>query len=93
MKKLKITSSIVILSSLLLMIVLSSCQANSTPKDLQPIIEGQFKDAKSVYYPSTDYKAAAIIIDKQGNVWYLRMNGVANMRDKVQLFNVSEFCN
>jgi hypothetical protein len=66
---------------------------SSTPQDLEPIINGRFKDAKAVYYPSTDYKVSAIVIDKNGNVWYLRMNSSAEMRDEKQLFNVSEHCN
>lgn len=71
--------------------VLSSCTNGSKQSDLAPIINGQFKDAKSVFYPSTDYKVAAVIVDKNGDVWYLRMNGNAVLKDYVKLFNVSSY--
>jgi hypothetical protein len=81
------------LYTLLVAVLLVGCDMSSTPQDLEPIINGRFKDAKAVYYPSTDYKVSAIVIDKNGNVWYLRMNSSAEMRDEKQLFNVSEHCN
>ena len=80
------------LYTLLVAVLFTGC-LESTPKDLQPIIDGRFKGAKAVYYPSTDYKVAAIVIDKNGNVWYLRMNGVDQIKDEKELFNVSEHCN
>jgi len=81
------------LAKWLLCLVLFSvggCQTSTTPKDLQPIINGQFKNAKKVFYPSTDSKVSAIIIDENGDVYYLRMNGAGDMRDNVRLFNVSD---
>lgn len=77
----------------LLVVVLFTGCVESTPKDLEPIINGQFKDAKAVFYPSTDHKVSAVVVDKDGNVWYLRMNGFSTMRDEKKLFNVSEHCN
>lgn len=73
-------------------VLFQSCLTGGKPSDLQPIINGKFKDAKAVYYPSTDDKVAAIVIDKDGNVWYLRMNFFSQMRDEKQLFNVSQYC-
>lgn len=67
-----------------------SCQTSTTPEDLQPIINGQFKNAKKVFYPSTDTKVSAIVIDENGDVFYLRMNGRGDMRDNVRLFNVND---
>ena len=67
-----------------------SCQTSTTPKDLQPIINGQFKNAKKVFYPSTDSKVSAIVVDENGDVYYLRMNGCGDMRDNVRLFNVND---
>jgi hypothetical protein len=78
---------------LLVAVLLIGCDTSSNPQDLEPIINGRFKDAKAVYYPSTDNKVSAVVIDKKGNVWYLRMNGFAEMRDEKELFNVSEHCN
>lgn len=81
------------LAKWLLCLVLFSavgCQTSTTPKDLQPIINGQFKKAKKVFYPSTDSKVSAIIIDENGDVYYLRMNGVGDMRDNVRLFNIND---
>ncbi len=77
----------------LVLFTFSSCILfySSKPKDLEPIINGQFKDAQKVFYPSTDFKVSAIVVDKNGDVWYLRMNGEAEMKDNVKLFNVSEF--
>jgi hypothetical protein len=77
---------------LLLAAVFSGCFDGSKVKDMQPIVDGRFKDAKAVFYPSTDFKVAAIVVDKDGNVWYLRLNGDAEMRDEKQLFNVSQYC-
>jgi len=74
----------------LVAVLFTSC--GSKPQDLQPIIEGKFKDAKAIYYPSTDDKVAAIVIDKDGNVWYFRLNGFSQLRDEKQLFNVSQYC-
>jgi hypothetical protein len=81
-----------VLCALLVAVLLVGCDIHSTPQDLEPIINGRFKDAKAVYYPSTDGKVSAVVIDKDGNVWYLRMNGFAEMRDEKQLFNVSDHC-
>jgi len=80
------------LKMLLCLVFLSavSCQTSTTPKDLQPIINGQFKNAKKVYYPSTDSKVSAIVVDENGDVYYLRMNGCGDMRDNVRLFNVND---
>lgn len=79
--------------TLLVAVLFTGCSIESTPKDLEPIINGQFKDAKAVFYPSTDGKVSAVVVDKDGNVWYLRMNGFSTMRDEKKLFNVSEHCN
>jgi predicted small secreted protein len=82
------------LYTLLVAVLLVGCNTyESTPRDLEPIINGKFKDAKAVYYPSTSRQVSAIVVDKDGNVWYLRMNMVDQMRDEKQLFNVSEHCN
>ena len=78
---------------LLVAVLFTGCTVGSTPKDLEPIINGKFKDAKAVYYPSTSSQVSAIVVDKEGNVWYLRMNMVDQIRDEKQLFNVSEHCN
>lgn len=92
MKNLKRTFSYS-LCTVLVAVLLFGCDISSTPQDLSPIINGRFKDAKTVYYPSTDNKVSAIVIDKNGNVWYLRMNAFSEMRDDKKLFNVSEYCN
>jgi len=81
------------LYTLLVAVLLVGCTPESTPRDLEPIINGKFKDARAVYYPSTSSQVSAIVVDKDGNVWYLRMNMVDQMRDEKQLFNVSEHCN
>ena len=91
MKKLSIVTFTIV--CILLMAVFSSClYPSSRPADMKPIIDGKYKDARSVYYPSTDQKVAAIIVHKNGNVWYLRMNAAGNMRDEIRLFNVSDYC-
>ena len=77
--------------TLLVAVLLIGCDISSTPQDLEPIINGRFKDAKAVFYPSTDNKVSAVVVDNNGNVWYLRMNGYAEMRDEKKLFNVSEY--
>lgn len=77
--------------TLLLTLLCSCSNTESTPSDLQPIISGQFQDAKAVYYPSTDFKVSAVVVDKDGNVYYLRMNAVDQMRDNIKLFNVNDF--
>ncbi len=77
---------------LLVAVLFTSCIPSTKPKDLEPIISRQFKDAKAVYYPSSDYKAAAVIVDKNGNVWYVRLNATGELKDNKQLFNVSEYC-
>lgn len=79
--------------TLLVAVLLVGCQMESKPKDLEPIINGRFKDAKAVYYPSTSSQVSAVVIDKDGNVYYLRMSMSGEMRDEKQLFNVSEHCN
>jgi len=79
--------------TVLVAVLLVGCDISSNPQDLEPIINGRFKEAKAVYYPSTDNKVSAVVIDKNGNVWYLRMNAFSEMRDEKQLFNVSEHCN
>jgi hypothetical protein len=81
------------LYTLLVAVLFVGCIVESTPKDLEPIINGKFKDAKAVYYPSTSSQVSAIVVDKNGDVWYLRMNKVDQIRDEKQLFNVSEHCN
>jgi len=79
--------------TLLASVLLVGCQTESKPKDLEPIINGRFKEAKAVYYPSTSNQVSAVVIDKDGNVYYLRMSMSGKMRDEKQLFNVSEHCN
>lgn len=64
----------------------------STPSDLEPVINNNFKDAKTVFYPSTDFKVSSIVVDKNGDVWYLRMNGFGQMKDRLKMFNVSDYC-
>jgi len=78
---------------LLVALLLVGCQTESKPKDLEPVINGRFKDAKAVYYPSTSSQVSAVVIDKYGNVYYLRMSISGEMRDEKQLFNISEHCN
>jgi hypothetical protein len=80
------------LYTLVVAVLLVGCTVKSTPKDLEPIINGKFKDAKAVYYPSTSSQVSAIVVDKYGNVWYLRMNMLDRMRDEKKLFNISEHC-
>lgn len=92
MKKLNLHSSAVLMSILMLAAVLSSCRWSSGPKDLQPIIEGRFKTAKAIYYPSSDYKVSAVIVDSDGNVWFIRLNADAEVKDDKQLFNVNTYC-
>ena len=79
--------------TLLVALLLVGCQTESKPKDLEPVINGRFKDAKAVYYPSTSSQVSAVVIYKDGNVYYLRMSMSGEMRDEKQLFNVSEHCN
>ena len=79
--------------TLLVAVLLVGCQTESKPKDLEPIINGRFKEVKAVYYPSTSSQVSAVVIDKDGNVYYLRMSMSGQMRDEKQLFNVSEHCN
>jgi Cdc6-like AAA superfamily ATPase len=74
-------------------VLLVGCQFDSNPKDLEPIINSRFKDAKVVYYPSTSSQVSAVVIDKDGNVYYLRMSMSGGMRDEKELFNVFEYCN
>lgn len=76
---------------LFVVLFLSSCFGGSTPKDLQPIIDGQFKNAQAVYYPSTDGKASAVVVDKNGDVYYIRLNGYGELRDNKRLFNVKDY--
>lgn len=92
MKKLNLHSSAVLMSILMLAAVLSSCRWSSGPKDLQPIIEGRFKTAKAIYYPSSDYKVSAVIVDSDGNVWFIRLNADSEVKDDKQLFNVNTYC-
>lgn len=82
-------SSILIIG--LVLFFFYGCEKSSKPIDLEPVINGRFSDAKAVYYPSTDYKVSAIVIDKDGNVWYLRMNAFSEMRDEKKLFNISDY--
>jgi hypothetical protein len=72
--------------------VLSSCTWSSGIKDMQPIIDGRFKTAKAIYYPSSDYKVSAVIVDSSGNVWFIRLNADAEVKDDKQLFNVFTYC-
>ena len=88
MKKLNLHSFAVLMSIL----VLSSCTWSSGPKDLGPIIDGRFKTAKAIYYPSSDYKVSAVIVDSSGNVWFIRLNADAEVKDDKQLFNVNTYC-
>lgn len=82
-----------VLYTLLVLLFFTGCyHPKSTPSDLEPLIKGRFKDCKTVHYPSTDSKVCAIIVDKHGDVWYLRMNAVGDMRDDKLLFNLSEYC-
>lgn len=76
---------------LLVVLIFTGCDSSS-PKDLEPVINGRFKQAKAIYYPSTDIKVSAVVVDKNGDVWYLRMNALADMRDEKILFNISEYC-
>lgn len=92
MKKLNLHSSAVLMSILMLAAVLSSCRWSSGPKDLQPIINGRFKTAKAIYYPSSDYKVSAVIVDSDGNVWFIRLNADSEVKDDKQLFNVNTYC-
>jgi len=62
----------------------------NSPSDFNEIIYGEYRDNKAIYYPSTDHKTSCIIIDKDGSVWYLRVNGVGTLRDRVELFNVND---
>lgn len=91
MKKFNLHSSAVLMS-ILMASVLSSCTWSSGPKDLQPIIDGRFKTAKAIYYPSSDYKVSAVIVDSSGNVWFIRLNADAEVKDDKQLFNVFTYC-
>ena len=78
---------------LLVAVLFTGCVPNSKPTDLEPIINARFKDAKAIYYPSSSFQVSAIVVDKNGNVWYMRMSANRDMRDQVQLFNVDEHCN
>lgn len=69
--------------------ICSSC--GSSINDFQPVIQGRFKDAKNVFYPSTDFKCSVVAIDKNGDVYYLRMNGFNEVVDDKLLFNVSQY--
>lgn len=75
----------------IVIIGLSSC-GGSKPSDLDPVINNNFKDAKTVFYPSSDFKVSAVIVDRNGDVWYLRMNGIGQLKDQQKLFNVSDYC-
>ncbi len=69
-------------------ITLSGC-LSSTPKDLEPIIRGKH-DVSKIYYPSTDSKVSAIVVTKDGEVYYYRLNGFGEPRDEVFLFNKND---
>ena len=76
-----------------LTIIMCSC-FKSTPSDMEPVIDGRFDNYKSVFYPSTDcIKVCAIVVDKNGDVWYLRMNAYGTVRDEKKLFNLSDYDN
>jgi hypothetical protein len=85
------TISIFLIIALVIAFFVNLISVSSNPRDLQPIIEGRFKNAKAVYYPSSDCKVCAVIVDSGGNVWYLRMNGYATVKDDKQLFNISTY--
>ena len=70
----------------------NGCMPQSSPTALQPIINGAYKNAQAVFYPSTDYKVASIIVDEKGDVHYIRMNCFGTIKDQKKLFNVNEFC-
>ena len=76
---------ILLIASLL---IISGC-GSSTPKDLEPIINGKHEVHK-VYYPSTDNKVSAIVVTKGGDVYYYRANGFGELRDEKLLFNVND---
>lgn len=76
---------------LFIQISFSSCIENNSPTDFAPVIDGQFKDNKVVFYPSTDNKISAIVVDKNGDVWYLRLNGFGALKDNKKLFNVNDY--
>lgn len=69
---------------------LLSCGFNTTPKDIQPYLYGELKDFKQIYYPSSDYKACAVVVAKNGDVYYLRVNGYGTLMDNQKLFNINE---
>ncbi|MCP4100364.1 MAG: hypothetical protein GY750_02895 [Lentisphaerae bacterium] len=58
--------------------------------DLAPLV-GHENDVEKVYYPSSDYKPAAVVVDKNGDVTYYRLNGFGKLKDKKRLFNIKEF--
>jgi hypothetical protein len=70
---------------------LSGCfpMADSSPKDLAPIINGKHDVAK-VYYPSTDHKVSAVVVTKSGDVYYYRANGFGDLKDEKLLFNIHD---
>lgn len=94
MKTSKLIRISVLFVSVVIGIAFQSCINSSNPNDLKPIIDGRFKDAKAVYYPSTDYKVSAVIVDKNGDVWFIRMNSdnVPVVKDDKILFNVTQYC-
>lgn len=87
-----ISKTAICLYLVLVAVLFTGCLPETTPRDLEPVINGQFKQPKAVHYPSTDYKVAAVVVDKDGNVWYIRMNAKGQVKDNKQLFNVSEYC-
>ena len=58
--------------------------------DLAPIVEHE-NDVSKAYYPSSGDKPAAVVVDKNGDVIYYRLNGYGKMRDRRVLFNVKDF--
>lgn len=93
MKLKKLISKRVFLYSFLTLIILNSCSVDNTKShnNLELIINTHFMNPNAVYYPSTDYKSSAVVVDDEGNVWYLRMNPLGELKDNVKLFNVNDF--
>lgn len=70
--------------------LLGSFGCSSKPSDLDPVIKGAHK-TRAIYYPSTDFKVAAVVVTESGDVIYFRANGLGQKRDEVLLFNVRDF--
>lgn len=86
----KMKNNFILIATLLIVTcaLIASIRAKSTSEDIYKVIKIKHPDFKKIFYPSTGNSASCIVITKNGDIYYYRMNAFSSIKDEKFLFNI-----